>query len=148
MSYNNLRKGRQAIAGQAYHLTAVTQNRFPFFTDLSAGRLLVRQLITLQADGLAETLCYVIMPDHLHWLMLLRSPSLSPVMQRLKGRTARAIGKPIWQPNYYDHAIRADEDLRATARYIVANPIRAGLVDQIGEYPLWDALWLDEALSG
>jgi len=28
------------------------------------------------------------------------------------------------------------------ARYIVANPIRAGLVDNIGQYPYWDAVWL------
>lgn len=148
MSYNNLRKGRQAIPGHAYHLTTVTRNRSPLFRDLTAGRLLVRELMTLQADSLAETLCYVVMPDHLHWLMLLHSPSLSQVVQRLKGRTARALGKPTWQPNYHDHVIRADEDLRATARYIVANPIRAGLVNRIGDYPLWDAVWLDDALSG
>jgi hypothetical protein len=28
------------------------------------------------------------------------------------------------------------------ARYIIANPLRAGLVDRIGDYPLWDAMWL------
>jgi len=28
------------------------------------------------------------------------------------------------------------------ARYIVANPLRAGLVERIGDYPLWDATWL------
>ena len=41
-----------------------------------------------------------------------------------------------------------DEDMRAMARYIVANPLRASLVEHIGDYPLWDAVWLDEALSG
>ncbi|MGH8412134.1 MAG: REP-associated tyrosine transposase, partial [Pseudomonas sp.] len=38
--------------------------------------------------------------------------------------------------------IRRDEDLPAVARYIVANPLRAGLVEKIGDYPLWDAVWL------
>jgi len=28
------------------------------------------------------------------------------------------------------------------ARYIVANPLRAGLVSRVGDYPLWDACWL------
>ncbi|MFV3290267.1 transposase, partial [Pseudomonas sp. NY11955] len=28
------------------------------------------------------------------------------------------------------------------ARYIVANPIRAGLVSRVGDYPHWDAVWL------
>ena len=43
---------------------------------------------------------------------------------------------------HYDHVLRNDEDVRATARYIVADPLRAGLVDSIGDYPLWDAVWL------
>jgi hypothetical protein len=28
------------------------------------------------------------------------------------------------------------------ARYIVANPLRAGLVEHLGDYPHWDAVWL------
>jgi hypothetical protein len=28
------------------------------------------------------------------------------------------------------------------ARYIVANPLRAGLTRRLGDYPLWDAIWL------
>ncbi len=28
------------------------------------------------------------------------------------------------------------------ARYIIANPLRAGLVGRVGDYPLWDAVWL------
>jgi hypothetical protein len=28
------------------------------------------------------------------------------------------------------------------ARYVVANPLRAGLVKRLGDYPLWDAIWL------
>lgn len=31
---------------------------------------------------------------------------------------------------------------------MVANPLRANLVDTIGDYPLWDAAWLDDTLSG
>ena len=28
------------------------------------------------------------------------------------------------------------------ARYVVANPLRAGLVEKLGDYPLWDAVWV------
>jgi hypothetical protein len=28
------------------------------------------------------------------------------------------------------------------ARYIVANPLRAGLVSRVGHYPFWNAVWL------
>jgi putative transposase len=32
--------------------------------------------------------------------------------------------------------------MRAIARYVVANPLRAGLAGTIGDYPYWDAVWL------
>ena len=41
----------------------------------------------------------------------------------------------LWQPGYHDRILRDDESTEATARYILENPIRAGLTRQIGEYP-------------
>ncbi len=54
---------------------------------------------------------------------------------------------PIWQKSYFDRAIRKDEDLRTIARYIIANPLRAGLVAHIGEYPHWDTIWIQESVA-
>ncbi len=95
------------------------------------------------------SLAWVVMPDHLHWLIELGPQPLAPLMQRLKSRSAIAIngaagrnGKRLWQKGFHDHALRNDEDLKGLARYIVANPMRAGLVRRIGDYPLWDAVWL------
>lgn len=148
MTYNDLRKGRVSQSGVVYHITTVTQNRIPCFASLDNGRKVVRQLMALQTEGRAETLCYALMPDHLHWLMVLQEGKLSEAVQLLKGRSAHAIGQAIWQANYFDHAVRQGEDLRKLAQYIVANPLRANLVERIGDYSLWDAVWLDEALSG
>jgi len=47
----------------------------------------------------------------------------------------------VWQPSFHDRAIRTDESLVNTARYVIMNPVRAGLVERIGDYPLWDAIW-------
>jgi REP element-mobilizing transposase RayT len=69
-------------------------------------------------------------------------------MQRIKGHSAISINRvfanqgQLWQKGFHDRAIRKEEDLQAIARYVVANPLRAGLVDKIGDYPLWDAIWL------
>ncbi|MDT4875531.1 Transposase IS200 like protein [compost metagenome] len=89
------------------------------------------------------------MPDHLHWLVQLKGPiGLSTVIKVFKGRSARqlglriAIGGPVWQRGFHDHALRCEEDIRKVARYIVANPLRAGLAERIGDYPFWDAQWL------
>ena len=37
-----------------------------------------------------------------------------------------------------------DEDVRRIARYIVANPLRAGLGRNIGYYPYWDCIWMTD----
>jgi REP element-mobilizing transposase RayT len=97
------------------------------------------------------TYAYVLMPDHLHWLFALGSAkSLSRLVQSVKryssGRLARErlAEVPVWQAGFFDHAIRADEDLVTVSRYIVANPLRAGICAEIGHYPHWDAVWLGE----
>jgi len=98
---------------------------------------------------LAETLCFVVMPDHVHWLIQLRSGGkLSTVLRGVKSSSSRRVNRylnrsgPIWQDGYHDHALRRDENIRAAARYIVANPLRANLVKSVSQYPHWDAIWL------
>jgi putative transposase len=148
MPLDDLRKGRYSEAGRAYHVTTVVAHRRPVFLDLWAGRILVAEMKRLQDEGVVDSLAFVVMLEHLHWLFVLQGPlSLSQVMQRLKGRSARRLGDrtghhPFWQKGFFDHAVRRDEDLRAVGRYIVANPLRRGLVDKVGDYPLWDAVWV------
>jgi len=97
----------------------------------------------LDRSALCETLCFVLMPDHIHWLFALTGHrSLSQVVAAMKSITAHKFGEPLWQAGFYDRAIRQSEDLPAVARYIVANPLRAGLVSRLGDYPHWDAIWV------
>lgn len=67
---------------------------------------------------------------------------LSRCMGGVKSVSARQLGMPLWQKGFHDHAVRKEEDLPALARYVVANPVRAGLVQRVGQYPHWDAIWL------
>ena len=48
----------------------------------------------------------------------------------------------VWQKGFHDRAVRQEDDLPAIARYVVANPVRAGLVTKTGTYPHWDAIWV------
>lgn len=88
------------------------------------------------------------MPDHFHWLLQLTGMNLSGVIGATKARCAQRINAatgasgPLWQGGFHDRAIRDNQDLLPVARYIIANPLRAGLVTRIGDYPLWDAAWL------
>jgi len=139
----DLRKGRVSLPGQVYHVTTITLDRQAVFSDLHSARFLINTLRQAQTRGEATTLAFVVMPDHMHWLMQLDAgASLSKVVGTVKAVTAHGLGERIWQTGFHDHALRREEDLATLARYIVANPVRAGLVQRVGDYPHWDAVWL------
>jgi REP element-mobilizing transposase RayT len=131
----DLRKGRVSIPGQPYLVTTNVEGRRPVFLDLFAARAVIGALRYQQEAGRADTLAFVVMPDHLHWLLVLgKRLSLSKVLATVKGFSAASINaeqrtsERLWQPGFHDHGVRAEEDLRALARYVIANPVRAGLV--------------------
>ncbi|MFV2031621.1 MAG: transposase [Gammaproteobacteria bacterium] len=159
VSYDELRKGRHSQRHQVYCVTTVTHDRHPLFADITAVRLLVHELRRLHENGDVSSLAWVIMPDHLLWLFQLNGSNdycgrmnstlpLSEVVKTLKARSALTINRyrchsgSLWQRAYYDRAARKDEDIRHIARYIIANPLRAGLVENIGDYPHWDCIWI------
>ena len=96
----------------------------------------------------ADSIAWVIMPDHLHWLLIPVADPLDAIVRRVKSCSARIVNKrinssmPLWQKGYHDHALRKKEEIRAVARYIIANPVRAGLVRNVGDYSLWDCVYL------
>ncbi|CAM3419734.1 transposase [Pseudomonas floridensis] len=143
-----LRTGRHSAIGQIYMVTSTTRKREPVFAEIPLGRLLVRELRRCEEQRLARSLAWVVMPDHFHWLLQLETNDLPRLMQQVKARSSIAVGKlsshpeTLWQSGYHDKAVRREQDLIPLARYIVANPLRAGLVEKIGDYPLWDAVWV------
>jgi REP element-mobilizing transposase RayT len=140
---SNLRRGRYSQANQIYHVISNTRNRQPIFENLKYARIIIQNLMIQDQKECTKTLAFIVMPDHIHWLLELKEiKTLANIVKIVKAKTAQTIGKPIWQAGYYDHAIRKEEDIQNIARYIVANPVRAGLVTKVGDYPHWDAIWL------
>lgn len=142
-----LRRGRFSEPGRIYLVTACSHRRRPIFGCLRLGREVIKSLQAEQPR--AVTLCFVLMPDHLHWLLQLEhGASLSAVVRNVKAGSSRRIRaltgltQPVWQAGFHDRAIRKDEDIVGIARYVVANPLRAGLVQRLGDYSLWGAVWL------
>jgi REP element-mobilizing transposase RayT len=143
-----LRIGRYSQKGQIYLVTSITHNRQPFFNDWVTGRLLVNHFRKAQQEGWANALAWVVMPDHFHWLLELEKKDLPALVLTVKSRAARDINThlgrsgQLWQRGFHDRAIRKEEDLLSSGRYIITNPIRAGLVTRVHDYPLWDAKWI------
>ncbi|MGV6491083.1 REP-associated tyrosine transposase [Stenotrophomonas rhizophila] len=141
MASPRLRYGRQSQPGSTYLLTLVVAGRCRLFLDPGNVALVVESLRYAERNGYSRSTAWVVMPDHVHWLMELRRGSLASCMGLLKSRSARLLNLrlgrqgQLWQHGYHDHALRDDESLVHAARYVMANPIRAGLSSAIGEYP-------------
>jgi len=90
---------------------------------------------------------FSIMCNHAHVLFTPLEESdgnyyaLSKIMQSLKGNTARKINDLVgrmgqfWQHESYDHFVRDEAELQRIRRYILLNPLHAGLVQQWDEWP-------------
>lgn len=150
-----LRVGRVSEAGRVYMVTSNCNERMRLFSHFDNGRLMVNAFRFSDQEEWTRTLAFVVMPDHFHWLFRLgpKKP-LSDVVSSVKSFVARGIRQrlpgltPVWQPGFHDRAIRSGEDLRVLARYLVANPLRAELVQSLGNYPFWDAVWLEAGGEG
>jgi putative transposase len=146
--HHRLRRGRCSETGRIYLVTTVARNRQPFFGDWAIGTSAARAIASRDAWPTSRLLCWVLMPDHWHAIVELGPESLELAIGRAKAVVSRDVGRslgrglPLWEPCFHDHALRRDDSVRRVARYVVANPLRAGLVQQIGDYPFWDAVWL------
>lgn len=141
-----LRRGRWSEAGNIYLLTFVTDRRRPWFSDWDPASRISGALADGAAWAGSRLLCWVLMPDHWHGVLELgERESLSRSAGRAKALATRTWkprdGSRLWQPGFHHRALRAEDDLLAVARYVVANPIRAGLSRSFGGYPYWDAIW-------
>ena len=144
MAHAALRLGRYSAPGNIYLVTTTTIARRPLFRDFYCGRILAKSLRAMQDAGIVDSIAWIIMPDHLHWLFLLREASLDTIMQSVNGRRARQVNAylqstgAIWQRAYHEHALRREEAVSDVIDYMLENPIRAGFVANIADYSLWD----------
>jgi len=144
-----LRRGRVSFQDGIYLVAAATHGRIALFGDFHAARTASRCFADPLILGETSMLAWVLMPDHAHWLIQLGGKTpLGVCIGRIKSASSREVNRAcrrsgsVWAPAFHDHALRADEDVEAAARYLVANPLRAGLVERIGDYPYWNAVWI------
>jgi len=102
------------------------------------------------------------MPDHLH--LLLEGKSKEADFKRFVSSFKQTTGyyhsqnaaqgfnpddsPKLWQPSYYDHVLRNEEDLQKVAAYILNNPVRKGLVEHYREYDFSGSLDFGEEAIG
>jgi REP element-mobilizing transposase RayT len=112
-----------------------------------AGRTIVLECCRYDDDIRHFLHAAVVMPDHVHVIFtpLVDSQkwefySLAEIMARIKGASAQLVNREletqgrVWQTESFDRVLRCSESLDAKIAYILANPVRAGLVSKWEEY--------------
>ena len=119
-----------------------TFKRQEYFADPAIGQRVQAQLLSTAARWEVELVAYCLMPDHLHALLegstaQANCRKCADVFRRRSGLDfRRRVGTRLWQDGYFDHVLRSEEALLDVVRYIVRNPVRAGLCADANVYPL------------
>jgi len=135
--------------------------RLERFLDTGSGECWLRrpEIADIVADALRffagqryRLDAWVVMPNHVHAVLWpMPNHALSDILQSWKRFTAREAnkrlartGEPFWQPESFDHWIRNDEEHARCCRYVVNNPVKAGLCSAPDQWR-WSNAWQEPA---
>jgi putative transposase len=128
------RRARRELGGGLAHVTARTVRRLPLFLgerDALALLALLDHVTREIADW--EILAYCLMPNHFHLVLDAEVAELSLGMQRVNGLYAQRFNRVhgycghVFQGRFHSKPIRDDAHLPGSIRYVLLNPVRAGL---------------------
>jgi putative transposase len=135
------RPPRIQAPGALYHINSRGNRREPIYLDERDRRIFLSLLG--QVVRRYEWLClsYCLMDNHFHLLLETPKPNLSAGMQRLKGAYGRwfndryGLVGHLFQGRFHSELVAGDEHLLEVGRYIVLNPVRAGLARRAEDWP-------------
>ncbi|MCL0065367.1 transposase [Dehalococcoidia bacterium] len=121
----------------AYFVTLCAKHLQNPFQEEALAEEVIESLLFIRKEKALLLYCYCLMPDHLHVVLSpsTKSGNISKIMQGFKSYTTRlgwkyGISGKLWQRSFYDHIARTDEHLLTICEYILANPVRKGLVER------------------
>ena len=133
-------KGFSYRGFQRYLVTINASGHSAPFADAPAASEVAAQISPCFALNRFEVVAYCVMPDHAHLLLEGTSADadLLEAVRLWKQRTGyawrRSTGGRLWQPGFHDRILREEDDTRLVVRYVLQNPVRAGLVTNIRDY--------------
>ena len=136
---------RYYIPNAIIFITSVTHNRKPFLKNENDISILWDTLKEVKKMHPFRLLAYTILPDHFHWLMQVNDSEwdFSKILKSIKWNFTFNYKKAhnltsslrIWQPRFWDHIIRNEQDLSNHFDYIHWNPVKHGLVMDPADWP-------------
>ena len=128
---------------QRYSLTFCTFERNRYFADARKVVIAWEQILRAAVEQHFAVIAYCFMPDHLHLLIegMREDADMKTFAARAKQYSGfyfkRDTKYSLWQRYGFEHVLRDEEDTPSVVRYILENPVRAGLVKTAADYPYW-----------
>ena len=103
-------------------------------------RDLIFETIRHHAGKKYDLVAVVVMPTHIHLIIhpLEKNTkgyyALAEIMHSIKSYPANRFGIRMWQDESYDHILRNEKDYLEKLRYLIMNPVVAGLVERPEDY--------------
>jgi len=135
------RPPRIAPAGGIYHITQRGNRRQTIFLDDDDRRWFLHLFAATVTKFQWACHAYCLMGNHVHLLIERRDQNLSQGMQWLLGRYAQDFN---WRHGYDGHlfqgrfkseTVESNWHLLELSRYIVLNPVRAGICETAADWP-------------
>ena len=133
-------EGQRKLIGK-WDESLYTTTEGPFYLRDDKIAAIVADSIRYHAGDWFDVEAYCIMPDHVH-LVLTPYPDLETTdcgltkithnIERNSAKQANALlGRTgeFWQHESYDHFVRDAAEMERILKYVVYNPVKAGLVD-------------------
>lgn len=136
----NFNKFAEEFEKYDYHLSKTyNNNKYLALPEIAE---ICKETIHYPAGTDYKLISYCIMPNHVHLLfqLLKGNKGISKIMQSIKRISARksniALNRQgnFWQDESYDRWIRNEKELYYVIRYILLNPVNAGLVTDWEEW--------------
>ncbi|MCZ2267861.1 MAG: transposase [Ignavibacteriales bacterium] len=142
-----IRENKHRLAAEIYigerpiAFTLCLKGRVSYFTNESVFKYFEKVLLEELKHYNCSAFVYLFMPDHLHLVLAGNEPdsNIKKCLEMFKQKTGFYLSKSkanvSWQKDYYDHILRSEENLEIHLKYILNNPVRAGMVNYWKKYP-------------
>jgi len=127
-------------SGAAFLVTVCAVRGTAPFHDPHRANIVARRLLAARNSRRGPVVAYCVMPDHVH-IVLAGAPDVVQWVREFKAGTTAELrredpGARPWQRSFHDRCLPLHgESLDAAVTYVLENPVRAGLVARVADWP-------------
>jgi len=138
------REARKKSYSNIYHIMIRGINRRNIFLDDKDRRVFIKFLKNIKTDSPFLIYAYCLMDNHVHLLLRETSTPLETIMKRIGIKYAAYFNNRysrsghLFQDRFKSEGVEDDRYFLTVLRYILRNPVKAGICPEPGDY-LWSS---------